>query len=85
LREERSLKVFEDRVLRRIFGPWKGEVTVELRKQSNDVLYDLYSSSSFIRLIKLRRIRWAGHVALMGERRGVHRVLVGKPEEKRPG
>jgi hypothetical protein len=76
--------VFENRVLRRIFGPKVDEVTGEWRKLHNEELRDLYSSSSIIRIIKSRRMRWAGHVARMG-RRGRHiRLLVGKPEEKRP-
>jgi len=57
---------------------------VEWRKLHNEEVYDLYSSSNFIRMFKLRRMRWTGHVARMGERGGVHRILVGKPEEKRP-
>jgi hypothetical protein len=79
LREERRLKVFENRVLRRIFGAERDEVTGEWRKLHND----LYYSPNIVRLIKSRRIRWAGHVARMGERRYVCTVLVGKPEGKR--
>jgi len=71
-------------VLRRLFGPKRDEVTGEWRKLRNEELNDLYSSSSVIRVIKSRRMRWAGHVALMDERRGVYRVLVGKPEKKSP-
>jgi len=79
LREECRLRVFENRVLR-IFGPKRNEVTREWRKLHNEELNDLYSSPSIVRMIKLRRMRWAGHVERMGERRGVCRVLVGKPE-----
>ena len=84
LREERRLRVFENRVLRRVFGPKRDEVTGEWRKLHNKELSDLYSLPNIVRLVKSRRMRWAGHVARMGEVRGVHRVLVGKPEGKRP-
>ena len=80
LREERKLRVFENMVLRRIFGPTRDEVTGEWRRLYNEELNDLYSSPNIVRVIKLRRMRWAGHVARMGEERGVYRVLVGKPE-----
>jgi hypothetical protein len=80
--EERWLSVFENRVLRRIFGPKRDEVTGEWRKLHNEMLYDLYSSPNIVRVIKSRKIRWAGHVARMGEGRDVYRVLVGKPEGK---
>jgi len=83
LREERRLRVFENRVLRRIFGPKRDEVTGEWRKLHNEELNDLYCSPKFVRVIKSRRMRWAGHVARMGERRGVYRVLVGKSKGKR--
>jgi hypothetical protein len=97
LREERRLRVFQNRVLRRIFGPKRDEnkvlrrifgpkrdvVTEECRKL-NDELNDPYCSPNIVRVIKSRRMRWAGHVACMGERRGVYRVLMGKPEGKRP-
>ena len=76
--------MFENRVLRRIFGPRMGEVTGEWRKLHNEELNDLYSSPKIVRVIQSRRMRWAGHVACMGERKGVYRVLVGKPEGKRP-
>jgi len=76
--------VFENRVLMRIFGPKRDEVTREWRKLHNDELNDLYSSPIIVWVIKSRRMSWAGHVARMGERRGVYRILVGKPEEKRP-
>jgi hypothetical protein len=84
VREERRLKVFENRVLRRVFGPKRDEVTGEWRKLHNEELNDLYSLPNTVRMVKLRRMRWAGHVARMGEDRGVHRVLVVKPEGKRP-
>jgi hypothetical protein len=84
LREERRLRVFEKRVLRRIFGSNRDEVTVEWRKLHNEELNDLYSSPSIVWMIKSRRMRWVGHVASMRDRRGVYRVLVGKPEGKRP-
>jgi hypothetical protein len=71
-------------VLRRIFEPKKDEVTGEWRSLYNTKFYDLYFTPNIIRVIKSRRMRWAGHVAYMGERRGVYRFLVGKPEGKRP-
>jgi hypothetical protein len=71
-------------VLRRIFGPKRDGVTGGWRKLHNDGLHNLYSSPSIIRIIKSRRMRWAEHVARMGEERNVHRLLVGKPEGKRP-
>ena len=71
-------------MLRRIFGSRMGEVTLEWRKLHNEELNDLYCSPNIVRVIKSRRMRWAGHVARMGERRDVYRVLVGKPEGKRP-
>jgi hypothetical protein len=76
--------VFKNRVLRRIFGPKRDEVTGEWRKLHNEDLRHLYSSPSIIRIIKSRRMRWAGHVARMGEKRNSYRLLMGKPEEKRP-
>jgi len=82
LREERRLWLFENMVLRRIFGPKRDEVTGKWRKLRNEELNDLYCSPNSIRVIKLRRMRWAGHVACMGERGYVHRVLVGKPVGK---
>jgi len=84
LKEERRLRVFENRVLRRIFGPRSDEVTGEWRKLHNEELNDLYSSPNTFRVIKSRIIWWAGHVARMGERRDVHKILVGKPERMRP-
>jgi hypothetical protein len=74
--------VFENRVLRRILGPKRDEVTGEWRKLHSEELNDLYSSPSIVEVIKWRRMRWVGHVACMGENRGVYRVLVGKPEGK---
>jgi hypothetical protein len=76
--------VFENRVLRRIFGPKRDEVTGEWRKLHNEELNGLYSLPNIVRVIKSRRLRWAGNVARMGEGRVVDRVLVGKPEGKRP-
>ena len=76
--------MFEHRVLRRIFGPKRDEVTGEWRKLHNEELNDLYSSPDVIQVIKSRRIKWAGHVAHMGEGSGAYRVLVGKPDGKRP-
>jgi hypothetical protein len=76
--------VFENSVLRRIFGPKRDEVTGEWRKLHNEELHDLYSSPSIIRIIKSRRMRWAGHVARMGEKRNAYRLLVRKPEGKGP-
>jgi hypothetical protein len=84
LREEHRLRVFENRVLRRIFGPKRDEVTGEWRKLHNKQLHDLYSSPSIIRIIKSRRMRSTGHVARMGEKRTACRLLVGKSEGKRP-
>jgi hypothetical protein len=73
LREEHRLRVFENRVLRRIFGPKRDEVMGEWRKLHNEELRDLYSSTSIIRKIKSRRMRWVGHVARMGEKRNAYR------------
>ena len=84
MREESKLRVFENMVLRRIFGPRRDEVMGEWRKLHNEELNDLYCSPNIVRVIKWRRMRWAGHVARMGEERGVYRVLVGKPEGRRP-
>jgi hypothetical protein len=82
LREEQRPRVFENRVLRRIFGPKRDEVTGEWRKLCNKELRDLYSSQSIIRIIKSRRMIWAGHVARMRKKRNAYRLLVGKPEGK---
>jgi hypothetical protein len=83
LRKEYRLRVYVNRVLR-IFGPKSDEVTREWRRLHNKEHYALYSSPSIFRVIKSRRLRWAGHVAHMGERRGAYRALVGKPERRRP-
>jgi hypothetical protein len=84
LREERRLRVYENRVLRRIFGTKRDEVTEEWRKLHNEELNNLYCSPSIILVIKSGIMRWAGHVVRMGGSRNVYRILVGKPEEKRP-
>ena len=84
MREEHRLRVFENRVLRRIFGPKSDGVTGEWRKLHNEELNDLYSSPNIARVLKSRRVRWAGHVARMGERKVVYRVLVGKPDGRIP-
>jgi hypothetical protein len=83
LGEEHRLRVFEKRVLRKIFGP-KREEDESWRKLHNDELHSLYSSPNIFRVIKSRKMRWAGHVARMGEGRGAYRVLVGRTEGKRP-
>ena len=82
--EERKLRVFENMVLKRIFGSKRDEVTGEWRKLHNEELNYLYCSPNIVRVIESRRMRWAGHVARMGERRGGYRGFVGKPEGKRP-
>jgi hypothetical protein len=76
--------VFENRVLRRVFGPKGDKVTGKWRKLQNEELSDLYSLPNIVRVVKSRRMRWAGHVAHMGEGKGMYRVLVGKPGGKRP-
>jgi hypothetical protein len=76
--------VFENRVLRRIFGPTKDEVTREWRKLHNEEPHDLYSSPSVMRIMKSQRMRWAGHIARIGEKKNEYRLLVGKPEGKGP-
>jgi hypothetical protein len=75
--------VLQNRVLRRIFGPKRDEVTGEWRKLHNEELHNLYSSPDILRQVKSRRMRWAGHVASTGEERKVYKVLVGKPEGRR--
>jgi len=82
LREERKLRVFVNKVLRRIFGPRSDEVTGDWTRLHNEELNDLYCSPNIVRVIKSRRMRWAGHVARMGEERGVYSVLLGKSEGK---
>ena len=81
-REECRLRVFEKGVLRRIFGSKKDEVTGEWRKLHNEELNDMYCSSNIFRVIKWRRIRWAGHIEHMGQIKGVYRILVGRSEGK---
>jgi hypothetical protein len=83
LGEEYRLRIFENRLLRKICGP-KREEDVSWKKLHNDELHDLYSSPNIVRVIKSKRMRWAGHVARMREGRGVYRVLVGRSEGKRP-
>jgi hypothetical protein len=83
LKDERRLRVFENRELRRIFGSKRDEVKGEWRKLHNEEPNGLYSLPNIVRVIKARRLRWAGHVARMAEGRGVYRVLVEKPEGKR--
>jgi hypothetical protein len=78
-----KLRVSENRVLRRTFGPKRDQVTGEWRELQNEELHDLYCSSNIVRVIKPRRMRWVGHVARMGGRGELYRVLVGKPDEKR--
>ena len=82
MREERRLRVSENRVLKRIFGPKRDEVIGQWRKLHNEELNNLYCSPNFVRAIKSRRMRWTGHVARMGDRRGVYKVLVGKLMER---
>jgi hypothetical protein len=84
LREKRKLWVFENMVLRRIFVPRRDEVTGDWRRLLNEELNDLYCSPNIVWVIKSRRMRWAGHVALRGEERGVYRFLMGKPEGRSP-
>jgi hypothetical protein len=84
VREEHKLRVFENRLLRRIFVPKRDGVTGEWRKLHNEELHNLYSSPSIIRIIKSRRMRWARHVARMGVKRDVHRLFVRIPEGKGP-
>jgi hypothetical protein len=82
LREEHRPRVFENKVLRRIFEPKRDEVTGRWRNLHNEDLRDSYSSPNIIRIIKSRKMRWAGHVARMGEKRSAYRLLVGMPEGK---
>jgi hypothetical protein len=81
---EHRLRVFENRVRRRIFGPKRDEVTGGGRKLNNEELHGLYSPPSIVRVIKARRMRWKGHVACMGEVRGAYSILVARPEGRRP-
>jgi hypothetical protein len=84
LREEQRMRVFENRVLRRIFGPKRDEATGEWRRLQNEELHDLYSSPNIIRVIKSRRMRWAGHVARMGGKESCIQDFGGRPEGRRP-
>jgi hypothetical protein len=84
LREGHRLRLFENRVLRRIFGPKRDVVIGGWRKLHNEELHGLYSSPSIVRMIKARRMRWAGHVARMGELRFAYSILVGRHEGRRP-
>jgi hypothetical protein len=84
LREEHRLRVFENRVLRGVFGPKREEVVRGWRRLHNEELHNLYASSNIVREIKSRRMRSAGHVACVGERRNVYKILIEKPEEERP-
>jgi hypothetical protein len=84
LREKCRLRVFENKVLRRIFGPKRHEVTGEWKRLHNKEFYALYSSPNIIRVIKSRRLGWGGHVARMGARKDAYRALVWKPERRRP-
>jgi hypothetical protein len=84
LREEHRLRVFGNRVFRRIFGPKRNEVTKGWRKLHNEELHGLYSSPSIVRVIKVRMMRWAWRVARMGEVRGAYNILAGRPEGRRP-
>jgi hypothetical protein len=84
LREEHRSRVFENRVIRRIFRPKMDEVTGGWRKLHNEELHGLYSSPSIVRVIKAQRMRWAGHVARMGEVMDIYNILVGRPEGRRP-
>jgi hypothetical protein len=84
LREEHRLRVFENRVLRRIYGPKRDEVMGGRRKLHNEALHNLHCSPSIIRMIQSRRMGWAGHVARVGEKRNAYRIFVGKSEGKRP-
>ena len=83
MKQERRLKIFQNRKIRKTFGPQRGEVTREWRKLQNEI-YDLYYSPYIIRVIKSRKMRFGGHVECTGDKRGAYRVLVGKPEGKRP-
>jgi hypothetical protein len=83
MRKECGLRVFENRVFRRIYGPKRDKVKMEWRKLHNEAINAVYSSPNIVWMIKLTGMRWAGYVVCIGERRGIYRVLVGKPEGKR--
>jgi len=83
MREERKFRVYQSMMLRRIFRPRRDKVAGEWRRFHTEELNDLYPSPNFVRVIKSRRMRWAGHVAHMCEEKGVYRFLVGKPDGKR--
>jgi hypothetical protein len=83
-KEEQRLRVYENRVLRRIFGPKREEVVGGWRRLHNEELHNLYPSPNIVGVIKLRRVRWVGHVECMGQLRNLHKILVGKPKGKRP-
>ena len=84
LREEKRLRVFQNKVLWKIFGPKRDDQTGEWRKLHNGELHDLYGKPDIIGIVKSRRLRWAGHVTRMGNERGTWKLLVGKPDGKRP-
>ena len=84
LREDQRLQVFENKFLREIFGPKRDDQTSEWRRLHNSELHDLYGKPDIIRIVKSRRLRWTGHVTRMGNERGAWKLLVGKPEGKRP-
>jgi hypothetical protein len=84
LKQEHRLRVFDSRVLRKIFGPKRDEVTGKWRRLHNEELYDLYSLPNIIRVIKSRMMRWAEHIASVGERRGTFKVMVWKTDGNRP-
>jgi hypothetical protein len=82
--EDHRLKVFQKRVLRRVFGPKRDDVTAGCRKLHNEGLHNVYSPPSIIKMVKSRRMRWAGHILRMGEKRNVYRILLRKPDRRRP-
>ena len=84
LADKHKLRVFENKVLRKIYGPKRDEMTGEWRRLHNEELHGLYDSPDVVRIMKSRRLRWAGHVARMGEKRRLYSIVVGKPEGKRP-
>ena len=84
LADEHKLRVFENKGLRKIYGPKRDEMTGEWRRLHNEELHGLYDSPDVVRIMKSRRLRWAGYVARMGEKRRLYSIVVGKPEGKRP-